>query len=286
MTGAFDGIDVLAGVGSCTLGGGVYYTGLLYRETAEILVTPGDPVDYGRDLDYGDFADSYFSPRRVLAVLQGEFPGFPSGRGTFRAAALGQFDVSAAPERLNSQYLLLRYSLELSRGFDVQAVGAASLVEWQGRLRGAFAGSLQAGWAPPSGPADRLSLAFRGASGEGRTAPYFPVTSAAQGFVLEPRLSGMMTLRGAYELRLLPSLSAEAGFRYFVRTDLVTFVDADLRGDSRLLGGEFSGSLRWVPLSDLSFTVNGGVFLPQTGEAFRDGAPVRWQVSAGAIVSF
>jgi hypothetical protein len=286
MTGAFDGVDVRAGAGSFTLGGGVYYTGLLYRETANVKGTPGDPVDYTRELDWENFADTYFSPRRVLAVLHGEFPGFPSGRGTLRAAALGQFDLSEAKERLNSQYLLLRYSLDLPRGFDVEAVGAASLIEWQEKLRWAFAGSFGAGWTPSSAMADRVSLVFRGASGEGGTAPYFPVTAAAQGFVLEPELSGILTLRGAYEARFLPSLSAEAGLRYFMRTDVVTFVDADLEGDSRFLGGELSASLRWVPFSDLSFTVNGGVFFPKTGTAFRDGAPVRWLFSAGAIVSF
>jgi hypothetical protein len=286
MTGAFDGVDVFAGVGSFTLGGGVYYTGLLYRDTANVKGTPGDPVDYALALDWGDFTNTYFSPRRVLAVLHGEFPGFPAGRGTLRAAVLGQFDVSAAPQRLNSQYLLLRYSLELPWGFDVQAAGAASLIEWQGNVRGAFAGSLDAGWMLPGALPDRLSLVFRGASGEGGTAPYFPVTAAAQGIVLEPELSGIMTLRGGYEARLLSSLSAEAGFRYFVRTDVVTFVDADLDGDSRFLGGEVSASLRWVPFSDLSFAVNGGVFFPQMGMAFRDGAPVRWLVSAGVIVSF
>jgi hypothetical protein len=289
--GYFDGISAAVDLGAVRLGGGFYYTGFLYKDTANIKKTPGDPVDYGAELDYGgfpgSFADTYFAPRRLLGAVQGEFPGFITPRGTLHAGILAQFDLSGAPDKLYSQYLLLRYALNLPKGFDLGLAGAAELLEVARETELAFASSVEAGWTPPTALADRLFLAYRWASGTGpSTAAYFPVIVEAQGRVLKPEFSGIMTLRGGYQARLLPSVSAELDIRYFLRTDSSAFSDADLSGDSYFLGGEVFASVLWVPVSDLSFNLGGGAFFPQTGTAFRDGAPVRWLFSLKAIFSF
>ncbi|MDR2048810.1 MAG: hypothetical protein LBP69_05095 [Treponema sp.] len=284
--GYFDGISVGVNPGAVRLEGGIYYTGFLYKDTANVKKTPGDPVDYGAEFEYGDFTGTYFAPRRVLGALQGEFPGFITRRGTLYAGILGQFDFSGAPEKLNSQYLLLRYALNLPKGFDLGLAGAAELLEHDG-VDWAFASSLEAGWAPPTAITDRLSVAWRWASGTGpSTAAYFPVIVEAQGRILKPDFSGIMTLGGSYRARFLPSLSAELDLRYFLRTDSSSFSDPDLDGETYFLGGEVSASVTWVPVSDISFTLSGGAFLPQTGTAFRDGTPPRWLFSLGTIFSF
>jgi hypothetical protein len=285
--GYFDGLSAAVDIGGVRLGGGLYYTGLLYKDTANVKITPGDPLDYNAELDYGDFSDTYFAPRRLLGAVQGEFPGFIARRGTLHAGVLAQFDFSDAPDKLNSQYLLLRYVLNPSGDFDIALAGAAELIEIAGDTDLAFASSLEAGWAPPTALSDRFSAGFRWASGTGSsTAAYFPVVAESQGHILKPDFSGIMTLRGGYQARFLPSLSAELGMRYFLRTDSSTFSDPDLDDDSYFLGGEVFASALWVPLSDISFTLGGGAFFPQTGTAFRDGAPVRWLFSLKTIFSF
>jgi hypothetical protein len=286
--GRFDGLDLSWDPGVLRLRLGAWYTGLLYRDTADISVTPGDPADYGAELDWGDFADTYFAPRRALAALQVEYPGFALQRGTLFAGILGQYDLSDAPDLLHAGYLLLRYALSLPGGFNLGAAGAASLrTPGTGREgRAAFAASLDGGWLIPGGPADRVSLGLRWASGEGSgTAAFFPVTAEAQGAVLTQGFSGIMALSGGYEARLFSGLSAEAEARYFLRTDSSTFYDPHLEGDSRLLGLELSGALRWAPVSDLSFSLGGGVFLPRTGRAFAEDAPVYRRLTAGVIFS-
>jgi hypothetical protein len=221
-----------------------------------------------------------------LGALQGEFPAFITPRGTLHAGVLAQLDFSGAPENLSSQYLLLRYALNLPKGFDLGLAGAAELLEVSRDIDLAFASSVEAGWAPPSALADRLFFAYCWASGTGpSTAAYFPVIVESQGRVLKPDFSGIMTLRGGYQARLLPSLSAELDFRYFLRTDSSAFSDPDLGGDSYFLGGEVSAFVLWAPFSDLSFTLSGGAFFPQTGTAFRDGAPLRWLFTLGTIFS-
>jgi hypothetical protein len=283
--GRFDGLDLSWESGPLRLSLGVYYTGFLYRSTANVSVTLGDPLDYAAVLDYGNFADTYFAPRRALGSLQLEYPGFISDRGTLYAGLLSQYDLSDAEEKLHTQYLLLRYVLAAPGGVDLAAAGAASL-RVPGAGDAAFAASFEAGWMLPGGLTDRLSLGVRWASGAGpSTAAYFPVVREAQGTVISSGFSGLMVLSAGYEARFLSAFSAEAGARYFLRTDAVTFTDPYLEGDSRLLGLEVSLALLWAPLSDLSFSARGGVFLPQTGEALKE-APVYRQLTLGAILSF
>jgi hypothetical protein len=283
--GRFDGLDAVWDAGPLRLGIGAYYTGFLYRNTATISVTPGDPADYAAALDYGDFAATYFAPRRALGAVHLEYPGFILKRGAIYAGFLSQYDLSDAGEKIHTQYLLLRYAFSAPGGFDVSAAGAASL-RVPGSGKAAFASTLEAGVLLPGSLPDRLSLGVRWASGEGpSTAAYFPVIKEAQGTVIKSGFSGLMVVSAGYEARFLSSLSAGLEGRYFLRTDSATFTDPHLKGASRLLGLELSLSLRWAPVSDLSFSLGGGLFLPRTGEALKE-APVSGQVSAGMIFSF
>jgi hypothetical protein len=94
----------------------------------------------------------------------------------------------------------------------------------------------------------------------------------------------MMILRARYQARFLPSFAAELGGRYFIRTDKTSFADSYIDNDSKLLGAEVNGTLYWVPLSDLSFSLAGGLFFP--GAAMANDAPLRWTLNLNAIFSF
>ena len=283
--GRFDGADFLLDLGNIKLGAAALYTGFLYKETADINISPTDPKDYSADFDWADFGNTYFAPRRALTALYGEFPGFPHGRGHLHAGLLAQFDLSDADERFHTQYLIFRHSLSY-RAFDLVVAGALGL-ENSPRLRAAYAFSLEGGMQLPTAIRDRLSLGLRWSSGNGpNAAAFFPVTREAQGLVLQPVFSGMMIIRANYEARLLPSLSATLGGRYFIRTDSTSFNAGHLEDTSYFLGLELDGSLLWVPFSDLSFSMTGGVFIPKTGAAFADDAPLRWSLGLGAVFSF
>ena len=285
--GNFDGIDLIFDMGTIRFGAAVLYTGLLYKETAEINTSPGDPKDYNIEFDWAEFADSYFAPRRVVTSLYGEFPGWPYERGHVYAGLLAQFDLSDAEEKYHSQYLLLRHSL-VYKTLDFVIAGAVQLehTEYEG-LRTAYALSAEAGIQGPGSLSDRFSLGLRWASGDGpHMAAFFPLIREAQGTVLKPHFSGIMVIRANYQALLFPTFSAQLGGRYLLRTDSSTFSDPDLTDDSYLLGAEIDGSLLWIPFSDLSISLAGGIFLPQTGGAMNSDAPVRWTISLGTIFSF
>ena len=283
--GRFDGAELLFNFGKVRLSLSALYTGLLFKDTSDISVSPSDTKDYNAPFEWSNFADSYFAPRRLLATLYGEFPGFPSGRGRLYAGVMGQFDLSGADEKFNTQYLLLRHSL-VYKVFDLSLAGVFELENTEaGGLKTAFALALDAGWQLPGKIVDRLSLGFTWASGDASTAAFFPVVREPQSFVLKPVLSGMMAIKATYEARLLPSLAAELGALYFIRTDSTTFSAPYLENDSYALGAEIDARLLWVPFSDLSFTLKGGIFIPKTGAAWADDAPVRWRINAGITFS-
>ena len=285
--GRFDGLDVFFDSGRIRLGISGLYTGLLFKDAVEINVSPTDSADYDSAFDWGDFSNTYFAPRRAIASLYGEFPGFLADRSRLFAGIMGQFDLSDADEKFNTQYALLRHVL-VYKVFDFDLAGAAELENTEAEgLRPGIAVSAEIGVQLPTPIPDRFSLGFSWASGEGpSTAPFFPITREAQSFVLEPRLSGMMILSANYMALFARTLSVELGGKYFLRNDSESFTAPYLEDDSYPLGLELGGSLQWVPLSDISFTVRGGVFLPSTGSAWADDAPVLWRVTAGLAISF
>ena len=286
VRGIFDGAALDMDFGKARLEAAAFYTGLLYKETAEIRASAGDPVNYDAPLDWDDFADTYFAPPKMITALQGEYRGFASPRGTLYGGFLGQFDLSRAEEKQHTQFLLLRYALTF-KSIDLSAAASLELLPKTGDFRAASAVALESGWRIPAALPSRLSLGIRWASGEGPSAAaYNPVTSEAQGRVLEPDFSGIMVIRPLYEARLLAFLSAELGGRYFVRTDSITFTDPGLAGDSSyLVGLELDGALRWAPFSDLSLSLSGALFFPKTGKVMKDDEPVRGTVSLGLIFS-
>ena len=285
--GLFDGADVVLDLGRTRLGMAALYTGFLYKETAAITISPADTKNYTASFDWADFANTYFAPPRVLAALYGEFPGFPSRRGHLYAGLMAQFDLSDADERFHTQYLLLRHSLAY-RAFDLAAAAAIGLENTQADgVQAAYAFTLEGGVRLSATIRDRLSLGVRWASGDGpQTAAFFPIIWEAQGLVLKPGFSGIMRISAQYEVRLLPPLSAIAGCRYYLRTDSTSFSDSYLEDESYFLGAEIVGSLLWVPFSDCAFSLNTGVFLPQTGAAFAEQTPVRFTLTLETIISF
>jgi hypothetical protein len=285
--GLFDGFALDFELGTTRLSAGAFYTGLLYKKTAYIVMSPGD---YG---DYYD-RDHYFSSRRLLFSLGWELP-VPGGAG-LDLEAISQIDLNepdagiAGDVRVHSQYAAAKFTLPFLRYFNAGMGAALGAVE-AGRDAGfCFAASADLAWLPPGGGADRLSLGAAVSSGawaDGVKA-FLPINTIARGRVLRPRLSGVAVVEGEYSARIHPSLSTQVSAAYFFRTDTHTYSDSELNPSSLspLLGGEAYCGFTCAPASDISVTLGGGVFLPQLGRAFEDGASPRGRVSLELILSF
>jgi len=284
--GNFDGADALLDLGKIQLNAAALYTGFLYKDSFDINVSPTDQTDYNKTFEWIDFGNTYFAPRRFLTAMYGNFSGIPFERGNFQAGLMAQFDFSNAAEAFNTQYLVLHYTY-IYKKFDFAASGAAELENTaDDGFKSAYMFALEAGMQTGFlNLKDRLAAGLNWASGAGPyTAAFFPVIREAQGMVLKPWFSGMMTLWTQYKARIIQSLSADLTGRYFIRTDSASFSDPGLNDTGYLLGLELSSTLLWVPYSDLSFSLAAGIFLPQTGDAMN--GSMRWSVAAGLIFSF
>jgi hypothetical protein len=281
--GLFDGLSGSAGLGWARISLGVLYTGLLYKETAEILMTAEDRERYLMPLNYAN-PETYFASRRILLPLDLEFSDLAS-RLSLALTLLAQIDVNDAPA-LHTQYLAARFGVEAADTLRLTATGIGGLAEHDGADPQAhFAAALGADWDFPGAVADMLSAELRWGSGavNDTVGVFTPVSGISQGSVFTPSLPGLMGLRAVYTARPHTSLSLSGEGAVFWRTDVETFQDKDLDGASkdRYLGPEIHGSLIWAFQSALRLTAGGGLFFP--GGALLKDADIRWKVNAGIL---
>jgi hypothetical protein len=288
-SGLFDGAGGSVNVGPCRLSLGAFYTGLLYKETAKIIMTAGDLEKYAKPLEAEGLED-YFASRRVLLALTGAFPAL-TPRTSLTVEGLAQFDVNDTPDALDTQYLELRFAAELLEGlyFDAGALGELIREREGGEVQRSAAVTAGLDWEVPGVLNDLLSAKFLWTAGRSgsEVRAFTPVGGIPAGKVFDPGLRALMRAGLSWQARLHGAVSAEGEAAYFIRTDVETLQDADMDGSSksRLLGGEVYGSLVWAP--DIAFRLNGGggAFFPGWGGAFRGDAAVRWKVHLGVLVS-
>jgi hypothetical protein len=281
--GLFDGASARFTLGGGNLSAGVFYTGLLNKKNAYIVMSPEDRNSY-----YD--SDVYFSSRRlVLGANWGKTSIFDT-RNTLSLSALGQFDLNGNDTQLNSQYLEARFDIPLGSGFNIEAGGVTELLEQNQQTAAAFAFSLDIAWLPPSPWQDSLTLGGRFSSGNWNDSirAFIPITAQAQGRVLRPELTGIAFVQSAYTAALHPALSADLSAAYFFRTDETSYSDPGMDASARspLLGGELYGGLSWMPLSDVLVSGGGGVFFPQTGKYFKDDAGLKYRITVELVLSF
>jgi hypothetical protein len=286
-SGLFDGAGGSVKLGMSRLSLDAYYTGLLYKETAKILMTPGDLDRYGKTFD-AEGLEGYFASRRVLLALTGEFPDLTS-RTSLSAQALTQFDLNGGLDTLNTHYLELRFAVEPVDPLHLTAGGIGELAQGPDGVQWGMAAFAGADWELPGTLTDLLSAEFlwtSGRSGE-RIRAFTPVNSSNAGRVFDGGTGALARAALSYRARPLAVFSAEAGAAYFIRTDLETLGDSGLDGDSdsRLLGGELYGSLVWAPDPAFRFSAGGGAFFPGWGGAYGEGEAVRWKADVGLIIS-
>jgi hypothetical protein len=279
-SGLFDGLSGSVTFGPIRLNTGAFYTGFLYKETADIVMTPFDEKIYIDE-------DKYFASRRVLFSAGMEFPAL-TPQSSLAANVLLQFDVNDDADSLHTQYLSAKYTHLVMETLSLSGAAAMALAENQGDISEQFAFIAGADWEVPGDLRDMLQGETRwstGAINKNITA-FTPVTGIPQGQVFEPNLSGLMTFKGKYITRFHENFSASLEGTYFIRTDGETLSEPEYPSSSnRLLGGELYGALTWSPVSDLRATLGGGFFMPGMGNVFAQDAPVWWKLSLGLVLS-
>ena len=283
-SGLFDGARFsYTSANSGTVGLGVWYTGLLYKKNTQITMTGKELVSYNAKLDYENFVDTYFAPRRLLFALDWDNP-YLAEWFRFKTALIGQVDLSG-DEKLHSEYLAIRAGMPV-RNFVFDLGACLELAQAAEQNKVSFAGELGIGWMLPTPVRDKLTLTGRFSNGKSNSnalAAFVPVTTENQGYILKAKLSGLSTICLDYIARLHESFSLSLASTYFIMNDSETYNGLPSGRAGPALGNEFYGRLIWSPLSDLRFNLGGGVFLPVMGNA-DSGGKALWRVELNAVI--
>ena len=269
--GLFDGAQVVFDTDAGIFGIGAWYTGLLCKRRANIEMTLKDYTSSNSEIKYGDFANTYFAPRRVLTALDWEHSSIAEHL-RLSASVLGQFDVTGN-DALHSQYLAVKATVPFGV-FTFDLGGCFELIEQSDETGKAYAAEAGLSWLWER---QGLSFVARHSSGYGGSlAAFLPLTTVQQGNVLSEKLTGLTVFSLDYTMRPHRTFSFSVIPAYFID---------NYDSDCGLMGAEIYGKLVWSPFSDVMLKLGGGAFLPSLGDIAPD-AKVVWRIEMNVIVSF
>jgi len=296
--GLFDGVQYSHNSKAGTFSVGAWYTGLLYKKTANITMTEAEQKAYDAPLDYGDFLGTYFAPRRLLASLDWEHPSLGELL-LLKLSITGQADFTdgSSGEKYHSLYASAKLGLplksvvlELGGSLETAFIGTTG----NEKPTMAFAGDFGFYWTIPASFHSRLAFNTRYAGAQldddAFIRAFVPVSSATVGDVFKAKLPGLTVLGLNYTARLNRFIGISVSASHFVRNDLrpvsglpSNAADIDASG-GHFLGTEFFARFIWSPVSDIRLNLGGGAFLPALGDAMPE-ANVQWRVDLTAIIA-
>jgi len=263
--GLFDGARITFNTMAGDFSAGAWYTGFLFKERANIAMNAIEREQQDVPVDFGNFVDTYFAPRRAIAAL--DWTHSSVGGGFLRAAlsAIGQFDLTG--EDLHSQYLAARFTLPQG-AFTFNFGGGLGFAQVSGADNQTFfAGEAGVEWILPTVFASQISLLGRytsGVSSGGGVNAFLPVTTIRQSPILQPGVQGLTMIAMHYAARVNREFALTLSSFYFIRNDLYTndsYVSID-SNSGHFMGNEFFARFFWMPFSDVHFNLGGGIFLP------------------------
>jgi len=291
FSGLFDGAQFFNVSPNGILSFGAWYTGLLYKNNNIIEMTQDELLNNNTLLDYSNFFDTYFAPKRFVVSVGWEHPSLMEIM-QLNTAIIAQFDLNGNDDSLNSQYLIFKARMPINNlTFEL----GGSIENIMQKINGdsepakiGFAGEAGFLWLFPGELNSRLSFNVKIAGGGTDSIGAFtPITSKYYGYILKHKMSGISVLSLNYSSRLNSTLGVSLNGSYFIRNDLGTFAGYPImaESDGYLLGMEFSGQLVWSPYSDMQINLGGGVFAPALGNAEPD-QKAKWRVDLSSIFAF
>jgi hypothetical protein len=280
--GLFDGFQFFHNTDKGSLNIGIWYTGLLYKKSANITMNMEEEHHFEQPIDFGDFFNTYFAPARIVTAIGWEHRSLWELMH-LNTAIVAQIDLTETQTKYNSQYLIVKAAIP-QPNFMMEFGGAIELSQSNqpdDQLGLGFAGEVGLYWLLPANFNSRLSTVFRYAGGgtDDLINPFTPITTRYFGNIISPKFSGISVLSLVYSARFIQALGATFSASYFVRNDLGSFAAYPVSPGSEgfFLGPEIYGRIVWSPFSDLQFNLGGGAFFPSLGDAGPT-EPVNWKL--------
>jgi len=272
--GLFDGlrIDAITSFGIISVS--AFYTGLLFKETAKIIMTENDILQYLKPWDFDNF-DGYYASRRVLAALRLDLP--VGKTNIFSTEVLAQFDLNDSDNKLHSQYCEVQY---MFYPINMMRITAAALLETMqdgdGDLRASFGALAQVRTEISGGLNDWFDFTVKFTSGSIDSAfvPFFSMNYVSQGAVFPISSARLALLEAGYNVKIANALLAGYELHYFIRT----FNNFPAAGT--LYGGELWTFFTFRPSESIRLTFGAGAFFPRLGNVYPSDTDTIWRLYA------
>ena len=283
--GLFDGAQIAFITRNGNIRAGAWYTGLLYKERASIAMTDNELKASNVEVDYGDFANTYFAPSRILAAVEYDHPSLTGSLG-LKTSLLAQF--AAGSENLNSQYLTAALSIP-AKTFIFDLGVCMEMIEYNDETTPALAANVGLTFILPTKLEKHIRLTWRYSSGVSEDKSinaFLPITTVSQGEILEAKFSGLTLLSLDFTGRMTDAISATAEFTYFIRNDKGTYKSYWTEGadDGFSLGAEIFGRFVWTISSGIRLNLGTGLFIPALGDVAPD-SDIIWRTKLNLIFS-
>lgn len=284
-----DGLRVGFNLPFMTIEASAGFTGLLFVPSNSIMLTQSDMAVNGDAPDHG-FA---LSSPKLIEHLHITFPGLILNQDIlfsflFQQDLQAQDNLAAGGGRLHTEYLGIGikgplasilywdafFYLNLGQHDSYSVLGFLTGGGFSFYLREALYSKIQLKTVFSSGDGNQASY-YEGYSGSGASNHFVPLTSSPFGIIFSPKLGNMMVNQLSYSIR--PFFNSGSRAMKNFQTTLKTFVflrptdgaisESGINSDSSqlYLGTEIDLILGFRLLSDLGFSIGGGVFLPNNG---------------------
>ena len=273
--GLYDGVRFEKYTDKGDLSTGLFYTGLLYKETAKILMTENDIFDYSQP--WGE-KRGYLASSRLFSSIRWDMPVF--NYSTLSFEVLAQFDLNNTSDKLHSQYGEARLGILTNNNMNISGGLFFETMEAGNEFGAAFGFLADLKMFLPGKQIDAIKFSAKFSSGSWNDylVAYNPLVSLRQGEIFGETLSGLWLVSAGYEIKILRNLYADAALRYFGRT----FTDPV--EDGTLYGPEIWANAIWQFFDDCNFSVGGGLFFPALGNAYSD-KKVMWKIRAAVSIA-
>jgi len=268
---------------------GAGFTGLLFVPSNSIMLTQSDLAVNGDAPDHG-FA---LSSPKLIEHLYVTFPGLFLRQDLlfsflFQQDLQAEEDLAAGGGRLHTEYLGIGirgplasilywdayFYLNLGQHDSYSVLAFLAGGGFSFYIREALYSKIQLRTVFSSGDENQASY-YEGYSDSSASNHYVPLTSSPFGIIFSPKLGNMMVNQLSYSIKPFSNSGSRAMKNF--QTTLKTFVyvrptdgaisEAGINSDSSqlYLGTEIDLILGFRPLSDLGFSIGGGLFIPNNG---------------------
>ena len=276
--GLFDGFKTSFYYPFGTIYYGLWYTGLLYKNEANVVITNKDKSAYQEPLDYGRFYETYFASQRLVGALGWEHPSV-AGVLSAKTAFIYQIDLNGAEEsgdgRLNSEYIMARFGLPY-RNLSFEFGGVLQIAQLDGETSAGFTWDAGFSYYMPLRLPSLFSVTgyFSVDKGKSVIPNLVPINSKSFGRVVEISPSGISALILDYSARISGAFSASAGAICYIQSSFANIPELNLAGRN---GCEVYANMKWAPLSDIMVNLGGGYDISSDS---------KWKIKLGLIMAF